>query len=232
MAIERIPMERLSQLAKRNKEFRWPTRATRNRLEPICSPRFDPAFKITSTDNIFTLGSCFANSIAVELRTLGLKVFPEDIKKDIPPEFRTNNLDFHYTPKNILQSLKWALEPDKINTRQNCYIKMNDGLFFDPTLGHKVPGKKQTLDQINKSYTKSYRSILKCNVVIITLGLIECIFDKDTGIYLENWPGDVSNDEELAKYEIQILDHEEVSSTLSEIYKLLSEFLPNNLTSF
>ena len=83
MAIERIPMERLSQLAKRNKEFRWPTRATRNRLEPICSPRFDPAFKITSTDNIFTLGSCFANSIAVELRTLGLKVFPEDIKKDI-----------------------------------------------------------------------------------------------------------------------------------------------------
>ena len=127
MAIERIPMERLSQLAKRNKEFRWPTRATRNRLEPVCSPRFDPAFKITSTDNIFTLGSCFANSIAVELRTLGLKVFPEDIKKDIPPEFRTNNLDFHYTPKNILQSLKWALEPDKINTRQNCYIKMNDG---------------------------------------------------------------------------------------------------------
>ena len=29
------------------------------------------------------MGSCFANSIAVELRTLGLKVFPEDIKKDI-----------------------------------------------------------------------------------------------------------------------------------------------------
>ena len=228
MAIERIPMERLSQLAKRNKEFRWPTRATRNRLEPVCSPRFDPAFKITSTDNIFTLGSCFANSIAVELRALGLKVFPEDIKKDIPSEFRTNNLDFHYTPKNILQSLKWALEPDKINARQNCYIKMNDGLFFDPTLGHKVPGKKQALDQINKSYTESYRSILKCNVIIITLGLIECIFDKDTGIYLENWPGDVSSDEELSKYEIQILDHEEVSSTLSEIYKLLSEFIPDD----
>ena len=73
MPIEKLPISSLGSLAKSNPEFKWPHRASNNRLEPVCQPRFDPSFSIDKKDKIFTIGSCFASNIAGHIKKNDLK---------------------------------------------------------------------------------------------------------------------------------------------------------------
>ena len=74
MPIEVLPICSLGSLAKGNPEFVWPHRASINRLEPVCQPRFDPSFSINKEDKVFTIGSCFASNIADHIKKNDLEI--------------------------------------------------------------------------------------------------------------------------------------------------------------
>ena len=226
MPIETLPICSLGSLAKSNPEFIWPHRASINRLEPVCQPRFDPSFSISKKDKVFTIGSCFASNIAEYIRKNDLKIYPLRVQGSIPKKFRVTNLDFHYNPFTILQTFQWALEPASIKPRDTCYIKSEDNLFFDPTLGHKASGTREEIGAINKLMTNKDSEVTKCRIVIITLGLVECVFDCESGLYLEAWPGKFLSDKDRDRYEIHVLEPSEILGALEQIHAVLTRHLP------
>lgn len=226
MPIETLPLVDIRTVAKNNPEFTWPHRARRNRLEPVCRPRFDPSFALQPGERVFTIGSCFANNIAGRMKHAEFEIFPEGVQESIPAKFRVNNLDFHYTPYSILQTFQWALEPEAIRPRSDCYIETEDGEVFDPTLDHKTSGTRAEVDAINQLYTEHDGEVRNCRVVVITLGLVECIFDQQTGLYLESWPGKFVKPEDHERYQIHVMDGAEIRAGLEDTHALLSRHLP------
>ena len=226
MPIEVLPVCSLGSLAKSNPEFVWPHRASINRLEPVCQPRFDPSFSINKEDKVFTIGSCFASNIADHIKNNDLEIYPIRVQNSIPKQFRVTNLDFHYNPFTILQTFQWALEPASIKPRHTCYIKTEDSLIFDPTLGHKATGTREEIGAINKLMTDKDSEVTKCRIVIITLGLVECVFDCESGLYLEAWPGKLLSETNRDRYEIHVLEPSEILDALEQIHAVLTRHLP------
>ena len=85
MPIEKIPLQSLNTIARRNREYNWPMRSRDNRLEPVCMPRFDPSFQFKENDKIFMVGSCFASNIRNSLIDEGFDGYPSDINKRVAP---------------------------------------------------------------------------------------------------------------------------------------------------
>ena len=228
MPIEKIPLQSLNSIARRNREYNWPVRSRDNRLEPICMPRFDPSFQFKEKDKIFTIGSCFASNIRNGLIGEGLDVYPLDINQQVEPRYRVNNLAFRYSPHTILQTFQWALEPNTLPSRNDCFIETKNGHFFDPTIDHKTDGPLCEIENIARLVTENDRAISESEIIVITLGIAECVYDLANDLYLETWPGKYINKEQHAQYEVHVLSAEDIFQSLESVHSLLSRYLPDN----
>ena len=160
------------------------------------------------------------------MKNADFEVHPLGVQHLIPRKFRVNNLDFHYSPFTILQTFQWALEPETIPGREDHYIQTADGLTYDPTLDHKASGTREELDIINQHFVENDRQVKICRVVVITLGLVECVHDRETGLYLETWPGKFLKPEDRGRYEIHVLSCNEILTALQKIHAILTRHLP------
>ena len=228
MPIEKIPLKNLTTVARNNREYSWPTRSGDNRLEPVCMPRFDPSFEFIKGKKIFTIGSCFASNIKNALIDEDFDVYPSDILRQVEPRYRANNLAFRYSPPTILQTFQWAFEPDKLPSRKRCFIETLTGQVFDPTIDHKTDGPLGEIESIGGLVSANDRAASECEIVIITLGIAECIYDTINNIYLETWPGNFVSRENLKRYEVHVLSVEDILNYLEELHELLSRYLPKN----
>lgn len=228
MPIEKIPLQSLNTVARRNREYNWPMRSRDNRLEPVCMPRFDPSFQFKKKDKIFTIGSCFASNIRNGLIDEGFDVYPSDIIEQVAPRYRVNNLAFRYSPQTILQTFQWAFEPNTLSSRNDCFIETKNGQFFDPTIDHKTDGPFCEIENIAQLVTENDRSASESEVIVITLGIAECIYDRANDLYLETWPGNYITREQHANYEVHVLSVEDIFQSLEALHLLLSRYLPDN----
>jgi len=222
MSIEKIPYEGLRTLIKRNPDFNWPQRTEKNRLEPICQPSHTASFEIKQNDKIFTLGSCFARNIENHMVNHGFDVIPLRINSQIPKKFALDQLRNMYSPISILDGLKWALSPDQMPDPQECLIECKGDEWFDPMLHPPRSGNLDEVIETNKLVRDNMALISQCRIIVITLGLIECIFDKKTGRYLNSITPDMIQSKNYARYEIHVMELSEVLSSLEEIYDLLA----------
>ena len=228
MPIEKIPLQSLNTIARRNREYNWPMRSRDNRLEPVCMPRFDPSFQFKENDKIFTIGSCFASNIRNGLIDEDFDVYPSDINMHVEPRYRVNNLAFRYSPPTILQTFQWALEPDTLRSRNDCFIETKNGHFFDPTIDHKTDGPLCEIEDIAHLVTENDRAASESEIIVVTLGVAECIFDLANDVYLEAWPGNYITKKQQANYEVHVLSVEDIFQYLESLHSLLSRYLPDN----
>jgi hypothetical protein len=223
--IETIPMANLKSFIKTNKDYHYPNRKTKNRLEPVCRPRFNPSFQIEDHDKVFAMGSCFAFNIQQELLSAGINILPLTSVSHLEDGF--SGLMNQYSPITIMQSFKWALEPLSMPKQSSCFMDMENGYMFDPTL-HGSSRKKETIISNNNKITKINAMVKECRIVIITLGLIECFYDKKLGIYLNGFPMNDVYKIEKGRYEIRVLNYPEILESLEELHRLLSRNLTDD----
>ena len=228
MPIEKIPYVGMRSLIKNNPGFSWPGRNEANRLEPICQPLYTPSFQIEPNDKIFTLGSCFARNIENHMVNYGLDVIPIRINTQIPKKFALDQLRNLYSPNSILDGLKWALCPDEMPDPIECLIETNKGEWFDPMLHPPRSGHLNEVIETNQLVRRNMALISECKIIVITLGLIECIFDKETGLYLNSTATNLIQSDNYARYEIHVMDLVEVLNSLEGIHDLLTKNLRNN----
>jgi tetratricopeptide (TPR) repeat protein len=182
----------------RNRAARWPERRGENRLEPECWPEFAPRFRLATGARVFTIGSCFARNVEHHLSALGFDVptrrfLDENIKAG---RHGGDEILNKYTPPSIFQELAWTkriMERDRVVTMEDVeklLLDLGEGRVVD--LQHRLTNQYGvTRDEAFAQRRDLYRlfeNAFDSEVVVITLGLIECWFDRKTGQYVEFGP--------------------------------------------
>ena len=94
-----------------------------------------------------------------------------------------------------------------------------------------TPPRSGNFDEVietNKLVRRNMTLISECRIIVITLGLVECVFDKKTGRYLNSIKTNIIQSDSYARYEIHIMDLDEVLNSLETIFDLLAKHLKDD----
>lgn len=177
-----------------NAYAKWPARHSENRLEPECWPGLTPSFAIEPKAKIFAIGSCFARNVERYLFNAGYDVPTRRFlqqsheNSDISGEILNK-----YTPPSIWQELSWTrqiLDRDGIVRPEDI-----EDFLLPLTNGKVIDLQRRFVDRFGltrdealaqrRSFFDLFRQAFDADVVIITLGLVECWWDSRAGQYIE-----------------------------------------------
>lgn len=207
----------------------WGNRTQKNRVEPVTKPSFAVPFQINPEDKIFTVGSCFARHVEQVLMRRGFQLPMLDLFNK--PEFADMNRGIvnNFGTPSIYNEFAWALgeqdfvaEDHIVETQNNKYIDMHVISSIRPTDFDTVLNRR-------KAITAAYRSFMECQVVIITLGLVEVWYDSKTGFYLNSSPRPTMLRNEPDRFKLHVLSFDEVYSYLEKTVDLIQKHGQENV---
>lgn len=211
-----------------NKHSRWPDgrSASEGRLGAFAALTIKPTFRFDVQDSILTIGSCFAREIEACLLRLGFDVPLASV--DIPREERVsekaNAILNKYVAPAMANELRWAFDPDAVFP-ENSYLQVGDGLWHDPHLAANM--KPASLDRVKERrqhVIDTYRKARGARIVVVTLGLVEAWFDRETGLYLNDTPPGRAMLAYPGRFEMHVLSYEDILRSLEDIISILRRF--------
>jgi hypothetical protein len=194
----------------------------------VFTPVVSPAFKIQDDWNVYAIGSCFARGVEKAMIADGFNVV--SAAKDFEEFERTHEgvqqLGFtnKYTTHSILNELKWALVPGE-DCPENSVVDLEGGISVDPHINPTLTpaGREETLRR-RALITDVQRRITSCQLVVITLGLVECWKDNEADTFLNMSPTKDMMDKYPGRYSLHVLGYHENKENLDQIYDILKEY--------
>ncbi len=230
MPIRRISAASAYGSLKTNPDSAWPRRDDpANRFAHFADPSFKPRFMLEPGQRIFTIGSCFARGIERTLANRGFDIPTLTLQVDKTgwsgdPTTILNN----YVPPAIAPQIRWAFGLEEFVLDRHA-IEVAAGRYIDPqlTLGFR-PVPAEALIRRRDDISAIYRHLASSHVVLITLGLIEAWFDNRSGLYINCPPpkGIVRTDP--SRFELHVLDYEDVTRSLADLVDLLGQVCPRD----
>jgi thioredoxin-like negative regulator of GroEL len=223
MPLFAIPSDQAIQTRKNNPVADWGDRGSANRVEPIALPEFEAPFKIEPGESIFTIGSCFARNVEVELMRRGFHVPVRDLFKREEFQDLDINIINNYGTPSIYNEIAWAFGEQPFNPEDHI-VEVSPGKFVDlhqpPTMR---PGTREAVVKKREAIIDATRSAKDCRVVIMTLGLTEVWFDTKTGYYLNLIPRPSLAKAEPNRFQLHVLSYEETFDYLNRAILLLKK---------
>lgn len=230
MPIRRLSAAEAFDTLKANPDGEWPRRDDpANRFAHFADPSFQPRFMLEPGQRIFTIGSCFARNIertladrGFDIPTLSLQIDKADWHGD--PAAILNN----YVPPAIAPQIRWAFGMETFDIERHA-VEVMPGRHFDLqlTLGFR-PISAEALIRRRDKISAIYRNLASSHVVLITLGLIEAWFDNRSGLYINCAPPKGAARSDPARFELHVLDYNEVTRALEELVSLLDQVCPRD----
>lgn len=226
MPLARFSAEDANRNLRRNRASMWPDgRLPTDRLGELAKPTFTPTFTFSKADRIMTIGSCFAREMEHRLASLGFDLPMKAVV--LPPEERAtkteNDIISKFTVQSIENELVWVSgrpppAPEKL------FLQVGEGLWHDPQLVNNAhPASIERVGERRAMVQDAFRQLPSCRIVIITLGLAEAWFDQETQLYLNTAPPLPAIRRDPGRFSLDVLDYDEIFSSLERIYALLSE---------
>ncbi len=191
-------------------------------------PIIEAGFTIGEKDRLYAIGSCFARNIETALLSAGVPVeSAAEIYED--PRFNPDGIVGRgfinkYTTHAILNDLRWALDPDA-SFPEASLIDNGNGTFTDPHFSHRLSALD--LDETlwrREMLTAATRTVAECNVLFLTLGLVEVWFDKHTGDYVNFMPHPDRAPVDRSRYRLEVSDFRSNFRNMEEIHRLLTQY--------
>ncbi|RQW87476.1 MAG: GSCFA family protein [Geobacter sp.] len=229
MAIEIVSAEEAWGGFVKSREYRrWPTREKPDRLYPVARPEPNASFRIDQDAKVFCVGSCFVREIEQAIKELGFDVL--SIVRDLPESLRRKTADAgmfnKYTPPSILNEINWAMNSPDFYAHDRVLVENSSGLFEDYQLaGDDYADNYQDACNFRNAFNRAFAGIKFANLIVLTLGLVEAWFDKQTCLYLNKAPSRNLIKKYPGRFELRVLDYDEIVENLEEIYRLLQEKL-------
>lgn len=194
------------------------------RYLPFPDVQHTPKFKISRSDKILTIGSCFARNIERALKQLDLNV----LSSYVPGMVGDDNISNKYTSRSILNDLRLALSGQTPTDEDLCRtIYVNDkGLARNLAFGGAGSVKGDAFEEVLASSRKFYENLGKireAEVVIVTFGLIETWYDQKNDVYLNIPPSMGEIKKEPGRFVLHVLSYEDIRADMIDIFKLISE---------
>ncbi len=204
----------------------WPSRRDpENRIEPLCKPGFSPSFQLQPGEKIFTIGSCFARNIEKALASRGFDVVTRRILSAGTTLFKHRaNILNNYGVPSILNELTWALDADKPFDANTNLFELYPDRYIDIHLPAAIrPASRDEVLERRKVITDITAEVKNCRVVVMTLGLTEVWYDRQSELYLNYSPRRALVAKHPDRFELHVLSYEETLSYLRQIVTLLKQ---------
>jgi thioredoxin-like negative regulator of GroEL len=193
-----------------------------NRIEPVCTPAFAPTFRLDYSDQIFTIGSCFARNIEIALTARGFDVATSRLAwPDSSIEATGNDVLNSYGVTSIENELRWALDPEHPFDPDVNLLEILPGRFADPNIRSIRPSPLDTMLAYRKAITDVTRRVRDCRIVVMTLGLSEVWYDTVAHTYLNISPPRQFMAKAPDRFELHVLDFAETLQALRGVISLL-----------
>jgi len=215
-----IPGKTALKLAHKNKlSRRYPSKTDTRFKDGILFPVISPRFFIPDNCSIFTIGSCFARNIEEKLANrYSLPTMFFSVPKS-EFEFRPNGLLNEYNPGTMYQRIIWALSGQTFG--ENLIIEEGSG-YGDLLLPAGHPVTRARVLERRSEIDNVYKSLIRADVVIITLGLIEAWYDNNSKLYLNRMPPEKLINDEPDRFQFRIMGVDESYNMLdTAISKLI-----------
>lgn len=216
-----------SAIAGASSQQRWTkgVNCARDRLEfGIVVPEWAPSFQIELGAQVFAIGSCFARNIELALLKQGITVTSAAPESDLL-ELRTNlnvGLLNQYNPVSIHQELEWAAGFSTFPT--NGLLKLGNE-YVDPYLrGQAQCGSRDQMQTRRDRLRQYFAQAFAADVVILTLGLTETWFDRQTRRVLAEVPSPRLWQQYRDRFEFKALSYAECEAVLKSIGALLKKY--------
>lgn len=148
-----------------------------------------PKFRLKCSDKFFAIGSCFARNIERELAAQKITVLTEGT--NIPSEFYTAERDARaamnkFNIPSMIDEVERTFNPNF--QEEGRYIDLGGNEYFDPaTSGLKLLSLEDHA-KVRAAIRETTLRMAQADVVIITLGLVEAWFDRQSGLFLNTSP--------------------------------------------
>ncbi len=227
MPLEIIPAKDALATRRTNKFNRWPRpNVDQERLSPIARPTAKPSFSLVPGEKVFTIGSCFARNIERHLDALGFDIPTKKWKTyrqldhDVPSEFLNK-----YVTHSIHNELLWSLDPATPFPGTDALVEVSSEKWFDPHSTPTVPlAPLEIINRRRRKVQEITADVVNCRVVVITLGLVEAWYDRELDIYLNAPPPWSFLSRNADRYELHVLEYNEILESLRNIHDVLTKF--------
>jgi tetratricopeptide (TPR) repeat protein len=198
-----------------------------NRFAAFADPSFRPGFLLEPGQKIFTIGSCFARNIEIALAQRGFEIPMLEFTID-KEEWGGDPLAVlnTYVPAVIAPQIRWAfgLEPFDLSrhgaeVRPGKFVDLQLTSGFRPMPAELVMARRERINAV-------YRNLADSHVVLITLGLVEAWFDNRSGSYINAAPPKSVAGADPARFELHVMDHDDVVASLHDLIALLGQVCP------
>ncbi len=217
-----------------NPASRWPSPTNTgegpSRLVPEAWPVLKPRFLLKRSDTAFTVGSCFARNIERYLDQFGLKVpmldftLPEGELEENRPQAIMNK----YTPPSIYQEFKRTADlfdatPEVRKAHFAELMLEVSGGVVDLELGGRTPVTMERALARREEVFQLFKHAFTADVVIITLGLIECWWDTERNAYVHPMPPIKELGRKNARFVFRQLRYQEAHDYIRKTIELVKE---------
>jgi len=176
-------------------------------LDPVVIPRF----KIERDHQVATLGSCFAQHLAREIKELGFNYLVTE-----PEETDTFSANYGnvYTVEQAVQLLEkaFAEQPSEFEIweRNNRYYDSLRPNVFD----NGLPSSNEIIKKRESHHEAVRRVFTEADVIVFTLGLTEAWRSLQTGDILPLAPGVAAGEFDADRYQFKNFSVQEVTNQL------------------
>lgn len=190
----------------------------------VTIPEWLPSFQIHADAKIFAIGSCFARNVEWALLKLGAQVTSAAPKSNLM-ELKTNlrlGLLNKYNPVSIHQELAWAAGVSAFP--EQGFLALKDK-YIDPYLRNQAPSGSLEVVQVRRQRLQNYFArAFEADLVILTLGLTETWFDRQTHLALTERPSPRLQQQEPERFGLKLLPYPDCLAVLQSICTLIKQF--------
>lgn len=186
----------------------------------VLCPVISPEVRIIPGQRIFTIGSCFARNIEKILDGYDVPTRTYSTIEGDPLAPRGNTVLNEYNPGTMAHRITVALEgrdPDR-------GIVQDGDDFSDYLITGQVSSSRDLVVKRRQNIDSVYKQLPGSDLLVITLGMTECWFDKETDLYLNRAPGAFAfrDPEKNSRFEFRILNVDDcVEVLLPSLSKLM-----------
>jgi hypothetical protein len=196
-------------------------------------PKHTAKFNFSKGEKVFTIGSCFAREIEYHLAANGFTVpvfnfrpsiqtfpFNDKNRQALPISHMFNEYNLGTMLQRVKQAadlLVYPVDSGKQPFEDNKFID----LFLHPAV---LPVTEVEFNARRREITTFYKELLDSDIIIITLGLIECWYDNKYDVFLNKTPSQKFTDSEPGRFEFHQLTYEEVLEKTTEMMELLRSY--------
>lgn len=216
-------------IRKANNVAAWGHRRHENRVEPIAKPAFDVPFKLKRNESIFTIGSCFARHVETELIQRGFRIPARDLLAmptftDVGTEVVNN-----FGIPSIYNELAWAFGEQRFS-EDLAFVEVQKDKFVDLHMVNSIrPAPLELVRERRRGLIEATRTLAKCRVLIMTLGLVELWWDEQAQIYLNTSPLPSVLNRWPERFSLHVLNFDDCRDYLNRTLNLCFANGPKNL---